>query len=161
MPNITVEKRDHRGQFVFRYTGEVIAQTAHAVCLAATFGRSDVDIGCVVFRKGDTMTEWFFSDRWYNIFRLQDVGDGRLKGWYCNITRPAVISDDLIYADDLALDVFVSPSGEIVLLDEDEFAALALDVTDRQSAWGAVDALRAQVSARTGAFAEIVGQDEV
>jgi hypothetical protein len=161
MSTITVEKRDHHGQFVFRYTGEVIAQFPRAICLVATFGRGDVDIGCVVFRKGDTMTEWFFSDRWYNIFRLQDVDDGRLKGWYCNITRPAVIGDDLVYADDLALDVFVSPSGDLVLLDEDEFAALALDAADRQSAWAAVDALRAQVSARAGAFAEIVAHNQV
>jgi hypothetical protein len=155
MSAITVQKRNHRGDIIFSYQGEVLELGDNFVCLVATFGRSDVDIGCVVFRKGDTMTEWFFSNRWYNIFRLQDVDDGRLKGWYCNITRPAVIADSLIYADDLALDVFVSPSGEVMVLDEDEFEALSLNISDCASALDAVAQLRAQVDARAGVFAEI------
>ncbi|MDX2138182.1 MAG: DUF402 domain-containing protein [Chloroflexota bacterium] len=155
MSEITVEKRDHRGQFLFRYSGTVVERTPTSVCLVATFGRDDVDAGYVVFRKGDTMTEWFFSDRWFNIFRLQDVHDGKLKGWYCNITRPAVISETLVYADDLALDVFVSPQGAMMVLDEDEFAALELTTEDAAGARAAVESLRALVVARDGTFAEI------
>jgi hypothetical protein len=152
---VTVEKRDHTGAIVFCYEGVVIERTEQAVCLVAQFGRSDVDIGCVVFRKGDTMTEWFFSDRWFNVFRLQDVEDGRLKGWYCNITRPAVIEDARVYADDLALDVFIDPAGVITLLDEDDFAALPLPAHERAAALAAVDSLRALAQARTEMFAEI------
>ncbi len=155
MTTITVEKRNHQGQPVFRYEGELLERGDHHICIVATFGRSDVDAGYVVFRKGDTMTEWFFSNRWYNIFRLQDVLTGKLKGWYCNITRPAVLGDDLIHADDLALDVFVTPDGEITVLDEDEFAALDLDDADRAAGWRAVEALRALVVRREDAFAEI------
>ncbi len=155
MTSITVEKRDHRGRPVIRYEGEVVERGVNFVCLIAQFGHADVDAGCVIFRRGDTMTEWFFSDRWYNVFRLQDVGNGRLKGWYCNITRPAVIGDGLVYADDLALDVFVSPRGELQVLDEDEFAALELTAGERQAASGAVEALRQAVDARSGVFTEI------
>jgi hypothetical protein len=155
MSDITVEKRDHRGEFLFRYSGTVIERTPTSVCLVATFGRDDVDAGYVIFRKGDTMTEWFYSDRWFNIFRLQDVCDGRLKGWYCNITRPAVISDTLVYADDLALDVFITPHGAISVLDEDEFAALDLTAEDAVGALAAVEKLRTLVIQREGTFAEI------
>ncbi|MCC6616276.1 MAG: DUF402 domain-containing protein [Anaerolineae bacterium] len=157
MSSITVEKRDYQGKTLIRYQGEVIERSAQHVCLVAHFALNDVDAGYVVFRKGDTMTEWFFSDRWYNIFKLQDVEDGRLKGWYCNVTRPAVIGEDLIHADDLALDVFVTPEGSFTVLDEDEFAELELEVNERRAASGAIEALRIAVQARTGTFAEIQG----
>lgn len=151
----TVEKRDHHGSVKLRYSGEVVERSATHVYLVATFARDDVDAGYVVFRKGDTMTEWFYTDRWYNVFRLQDVVTGALKGWYCNITRPAVIGDSSLYADDLALDVFVSPQGEMRVLDEDEFAALDLSADDHAAALAAVDALRDVVARREGTFGEI------
>jgi uncharacterized protein len=152
----TVEKRDHHGSIKLSYEGEVVERSATHICLIATFARDDVDAGYVVFRRGDTMTEWFYTDRWYNVFRLQDVHTGLLKGWYCNITRPAVIGETTLHADDLALDVFVSPQGAITLLDEDEFAALDLSADDHAAALAAVDALRAAVIQREGTFAEIV-----
>jgi hypothetical protein len=156
MATITIEKRDHLGQRVFSYEGELLERSETHVCIVATFGRNDVDAGYVVFRKGDTMTEWFFSDRWFNIFRLQDVDTGLLKGWYCNITRPAVLGESVVHADDLALDVFVSPHGEVVVLDEDEFAELDLSDHDKATALAAVEALRELVAARAGTFMEIV-----
>lgn len=155
MASITVYKRDHHGQRVWSYEGEVVARGDGWVCLRAPFNRDDHDAGYVVFRHGDIFTEWFFADRGYNIFRLQDVDSGDLKGWYCNVTRPAHITDTEVEADDLALDVFVTPSGDILVLDEDEFAALDLSDEERAAALSAVAALRAEVSARRPPFDEI------
>ena len=64
------------------------------------------------------MTEWFYSDRWYNVFRLEDVDDDRLKGWYCNIGRPARLGKAVVAYDDLALDVFVTPEGGVTVLQQ-------------------------------------------
>jgi uncharacterized protein len=152
---ITVIKNNHRGEKLWQYTGEAVARGATWVCLDAYFNRDDVDAGYVVFRRGDRMTEWFYSDRWYNIFRLQDVQTGQLKGWYCNITRPALISDSTIAADDLALDVFIAPSGALTLLDEDEFAALDLTGADHAAALAAVETLRDLARQRIAPFDEI------
>src|SRR5205085_3530918 len=121
---------------------EVLMQGKTWVCIEATFNNPDKDAGYVVFRRGDTFIEWYYSERWYNVFELYDVDDGQHKGWYCNITRPAKISEDLITADDLALDVFVTPEGEITVLDEDEFAALNLPPNERRAALAAVQAIR-------------------
>jgi hypothetical protein len=157
MSRITIEKRDHLGQSVLRYEGELVERGENYLCIAAVFGHGDVDAGVVTFRRGDVMTEWFFSDRWFNIFRLQDVETGLLKGWYCNITRPAVLGEAFAHADDLALDVFISPRGQLSLLDEDEFALLPLSISERTAALAAVDALGELVRARWGTFAEIEG----
>ncbi|MCK6578275.1 MAG: DUF402 domain-containing protein [Anaerolineae bacterium] len=152
MSAITVIKRDHTGRAVWQYQGEVTARGATWVCLQARFHRDDLDAGYMVFRRGDLFTEWFYSDRWYNVFRIEDVDDGALKGWYCNITRPAYIADGEIAADDLALDVFVSPSGEIRLLDEGEFHALPLSADDQAQAWAAVETIRTLVRAAVPPF---------
>lgn len=157
MPPITVTKCNHLGEAVWHYDGELVERAATFVCLAARFARDDVDAGYVVFRRGDLMTEWFYNDRWYNVFRIEDVDDGRLKGWYCNIGRPARLSATDVAYDDLALDVFVSPGGDILVLDEDEFAALALPEADVAACWSAVDAIRAAVVGRVAPFLTLPG----
>ena len=152
MSDITVIKRDHNGGFLWQYEGERIDGGATWVCLRARFNRNDSDAGYVVFRRGDVFTEWFYADRWYNIFEMHDVDDGHLKGWYCNVTRPALITETTVEADDLALDMFVSPNGAILVLDEDEFAALDLTDQDRQQALAALDAIRQLVETRQAPF---------
>jgi uncharacterized protein len=126
MSVFTVIKRDVAGTETLRYTGELVERGAAWVCIRAPFSFSDRDLGYVVLRRGDIFTEWFYSDKWYNIFRIEDVDSGQLKGWYCNLTRPAEIQADTVAADDLALDVFVKPDGTWLLLDEDEYQALAI-----------------------------------
>lgn len=149
---ITVIKNDHTGRETWRYTGEIIARGETFVQLEARFNRDTFDAGYIVYKRGDLFTEWFYTDRWYNVFRIEDVDDGRLKGWYCNITRPAVITNDTVTADDLALDVFVTPSHDVLLLDEDEFYALDLAADERASALAAVDEIRGLVAWREGVF---------
>lgn len=155
MTTITVFKRNHRGERVWSYSGELVNRGDDWICIDAYFNRDDVDTGYVVFKRGDRMTEWFYSDRWYNIFRLEDAGSGHLKGWYCNITRPAHISEDAIAADDLALDVFIDPAGGVQVLDEDEFAALDLPPDEQRAALAAVTALKTAVQDRAMPFDEI------
>jgi predicted RNA-binding protein associated with RNAse of E/G family len=152
---ITLIKRNYRGEQKVVYTGEVEARGATWVRVRALFRNPDKDAGYVVFRRNDTFIEWHYSDRWYNVFELHDVDDGHLKGWYCNIARPAVITDDTIVADDLALDVFVSPDGSILLDDEDEFAALDISAEERQQALATVETLRGMVARREDMFAAI------
>ncbi|MBI1258541.1 MAG: DUF402 domain-containing protein [Chloroflexi bacterium] len=151
---VTVIKQNHLGEKLLEYSGEVLMQGKTWVCIEATYNNPDKDAGYVVFRRGDTFVEWYYSERWYNVFELYDVDDGQHKGWYCNITRPAVISDDLIYADDLALDVFVTPDGQITVLDEDEFAALNLPPNEQRAALNAVQAIRRAVSNGDSPFEE-------
>lgn len=131
---IRVEKRDEHGKLQWTYEGTLIARSETHVQLEAIFRREDYVADYHTFRQGDRMVEWFFADRWYNVFEMYDVEDQRLKGWYCNITRPAKLYADCVSADDLALDVMIYPDGQYRLLDEDEFAALDIDDQTRQLA---------------------------
>ena len=93
-------------------------------------------------------------DRWYNIFEIR-ASDGALKGWYCNITRPAHIGPDEVKAEDLALDLWVAPGGDMQVLDEDEFAALSLSPVERETARKALAELQARVARRVPPFSEV------
>ena len=149
---ITVIKHDHTGREVWRYSGRVLARGAGWVQLEARFNRPDVQTDYHTFREGDRFVEWFYTDRWYSIFEMHDVDDDRLVGWYCNISRPALIDADTVRADDLALDLFVAPNGTLTVLDEDEFAALPLDETTQTSVRRALDNLKHLVAARHPPF---------
>ena len=146
-PSITVIKRDFSGQEVLRYSGVVLQQGPDTIILEANFAHADVPVMDTLLRRGDRFIETYYINRWYNIFEIHDRQDDRLKGWYCNIGKPAVReSGNIISYIDLALDLWVASEGTQTVLDEDEFAALALDADTRSKARLALAELQALFS---------------
>lgn len=135
---VRVVKHDVSGREVWRYQGSVLKQAAGVILLEAFFDRDDMPFYDITLRRGDRFLEVYFTNRWYNIFEVYDVADGSLKGWYCNITKPAVFAGDNVFYIDLALDLLVYPNGERLLLDEEEFLALPLDDWTRAKARSAL-----------------------
>jgi predicted RNA-binding protein associated with RNAse of E/G family len=154
MGPVKIRKLDHAGNQVTVYPGRELWRNEHAIVLRTGWNRAPLDLGFVVLEPGDRWTEYFFTDRWYNIFRIC-ASDGRLKGWYCNITRPASISADEIAAEDLALDLWVAPDGEMQVLDEDEFAVLPLSPKERETAQQALAELQATVARKAFPFTRV------
>lgn len=152
MTSIIVIKNDHAGRELWRYEARVLARSEHCIQLEAHFNRDTLVTAYHTFRRGDRFVEWYYSDRWYNIFEMHDVDDDHLTGWYCNVTRPAVFGENTICADDLALDVIVQPDGRWTVLDEDEFAALPLDAATRAQASRALEELLRRVETRQPPF---------
>ena len=151
---ITVHKLDHICKEKIAYTGEVIERNETRVVLEARFSRERMELGYVTLTPGDRFVEYFYSDRWYNVFVIYDAADGAFKGWYCNITRPARIEGGHIWAEDLALDYFVQPSGREFVLDEDEFAALRISAEETAAARAALAELQRLAARREGPFAQ-------
>jgi predicted RNA-binding protein associated with RNAse of E/G family len=153
---ITVRKHDQNGNLRFAYAGEVLERGATWVCLRATFNFDKVDLGVVAFLRGDVFTEFYYTDRWYTAYQINSGMDGNFKGWYCDIVRPAVITDEngalTVTYEDLALDVFVTPDREVTVLDEDEFAALNLSPDERAAALNAIEQIRQLVATHQSPF---------
>ena len=120
---LRVEKLRYDRSFVFAWSGAVLEHTPDHVLLAARFNAGRRDLGYVVLEAGDLFLEWYFFERWYNVFQIYS-DEGQLKGWYCNIGMPPELDGDTLRYVDLDLDVFVQPSGEHLMLDEPEFAEL-------------------------------------
>lgn len=124
---IIIQKKNLAEEVTWQYDGVILRREPDRVVLEALFNRPDMPFMDIVLKENDRFVETFFSDRWYNIFEIYDRDDGQVKGWYCNIGKPAVIADDVVSYVDLALDLWVSAAGKQTVLDEDEFEALALD----------------------------------
>jgi predicted RNA-binding protein associated with RNAse of E/G family len=141
--SITVIKRNLAGEETWRYPGRLLTREGTRLVLEARFNRPDLPFMGVVLKTGDRFIETYYTDRWYNIFEIHDRDDDHLKGWYCNISRPAVLEADnrLSYVD-LALDLWVASDGTQTVLDEGEYAALDLDAAGRAQARRALEELQ-------------------
>ena len=124
---IRIRKKNPAGEVTYEYDGELLRRDENSITLEALFDRADMPFMEVVFKTGDRFIESYFTDRWYNIFAIQDRDDQRIKGWYCNVGKPAVIGDGILSYVDLALDLWVSADGKQTVLDEDEFEKLDLN----------------------------------
>jgi uncharacterized protein len=131
---IIVLKKNLAGEVTWQYEGRVIRYEPNAVILEAFFKRPDMPLVDVILKQNDRFVETFYTDRWYNIFEIYDRDDGRLKGWYCNIGKPAVLEDGMVSYVDLALDLWVSADGKQTILDKNEFEELKMDDDTRQNA---------------------------
>ncbi|MFD1656786.1 DUF402 domain-containing protein [Streptomyces caeni] len=142
------------GRTKIRYPAELVHDDGTRIVVRAPWAGEGVrDFGFVRFEPGDVFTESYWRDRWYSVKEVRD-GKGALKGWYCDITRPAALSGAELVVEDLDLDLWRSADGSAVLrLDEDEFAASGLARTDPDAATAAVRALDSlELLAREGGF---------
>ncbi|MBV6452744.1 MAG: hypothetical protein MHPDNHAH_03513 [Anaerolineales bacterium] len=139
---LKVQKKNLAGEVKVEYEGKELRRDENSIILEALFTRDDMPFMDVTFNKGDRFVEYYYSDRWYNIFAIYDRDDGALKGWYCNIGKPAVIEDGVVSYVDLALDLWVSADGKQTVLDEDEFEALNLTDGLREGALTGLNELK-------------------
>ncbi len=130
------------GRLKIRYPAEVVTESANRLSVRAPWAAPGVrDFGFVRFEPGDVFVEHYWTDRWYTVKEVWSA-EGGLKGWYCDITRPAGFGAAGVTVEDLDLDLWVSADGsEVLRLDEDEFAASGLAVSDPEAAERAVAAL--------------------
>lgn len=139
---LTIIKRNPQGQETWRYSGAVLRRAQHGLLIEAFFNREDIPFHGILLARGDRFVEAFFSNQWYNIFEMHDRATDALKGWYCNITRPAEFTDGRIDYVDLGLDLLVYPDGHRLVLDEDEFETLDLSQEERRRSLAALDDLQ-------------------
>jgi hypothetical protein len=151
---VTVHKLDDQGQEVWLYQGVVLERTSNSVKIEANYDRQDIDFFGLHLRRGDRFVETFYNDRWYNVFAIYDVEDNHFKGWYCNITRPARLEAEDVIAEDLALDLIVTPEGDTMVLDEDEFTSLEISAEERQRALETLGDLMAMAASKSGPFSK-------
>ena len=86
-------------------------------------GKFEVDVNHdqLGFIPGGTHSlEYYWLDRWYNIFRFAQP-DGSVRNFYCNVNVPPTFDGDVLKYADLDLDILVRPDFSFVILDVDDF----------------------------------------
>lgn len=102
------------------WQAELIEQSGDLLVLAGVFDR-DVDhpeLGLIP--SGTVSQEYYWLDRWYNIFRFL-TPKGNLRNYYCNVNMPPCFLDNVLDYVDLDIDVLVWPDASHAVLDMDEF----------------------------------------
>lgn len=156
---ITVVKLNARGEALIQYQGEIIERLPNRVIIQAYWKLPVKDLGYTHFEPGDRFIEYYYTDRWYNIFDIS-AASGKRKGWYCNIAHPAKIFDDRIEQIDLLLDVWVDPEGKTLILDQDEFEAdTTLNAELRKGALQGLHELFQVIAARKEPFSYLPSHD--
>jgi len=156
-PTITIHKRDEHGMDVIAYPATLLEREGSRIVLEASFNMEGRDVGGLWLERGDRFIETYYTDRWYNVFAIFDGEGGRFKGWYANVTRPAEVDGNHVYADDLALDVIVFPEGMLRVLDQDEFEQLELVDEERTRALQALQEIKRLAQSRQAPFSLLKG----
>ncbi len=151
--DLIVRKMNADGREVYRYPARLLWQGAESITVAAVFQMPAMRVGGLLLAAGDCFVETYYRNRWYNIFAVYARSNGRLRGWYANVGEPLQITTTAIAYRDLALDLVVLPTGQQVVLDEEEFAALDLPAAARRRARQALRALQTRFGQRCATLA--------
>ena len=71
-------------------------------------------------QSGTRTIEYYWLNRWYNIFRFMKDDDAT-RLYYCNINMPPSLRDNVLTYIDLDIDILVQPDFSYQVLDLDEF----------------------------------------
>ena len=72
-------------------------------------------------QSGTRTIEYYWLDRWYNIFRFMNGDNIGTRLYYCNINMPPSLKDNVLTYIDLDIDILVQPDFSYQVLDLDEF----------------------------------------
>jgi uncharacterized protein len=144
MNKITIVKRNIQGVIRWQYTGFLVSMSDREIVIEAYFDRETTSVGNIILKKGDRFVETYFTDRWYDILEIHDKDDDHIKGWYCDIGFPVKKpTSDLLFFDDLELDLLVNPDGDQRVLDLERFESLEIDQETRKKALQGLTQVRA------------------
>jgi len=145
-------KKNLADEVTWQYDGKVLRREENLVTVETFFNRDDLPFQGIILKHNDRFVETFYTDKWYNIFEIYDRDNGRLKGWYCNITKPAIIEEGSVSYVDLALDLWISADGQQIVLDEDELEELNLDEELKQQVYSGLHELEQHFESKNPPF---------
>ncbi len=118
---ITVRACKYDGSEHRRWPATVLRQEGSLLILDARFDEEIQHDLLGTIALGTISLEYYWLDRWYNVFRLSDPG-GTLRNYYCNVNVPPSFDGELLSYVDLDMDILVQPDFTYKVLDREEFA---------------------------------------
>jgi protein associated with RNAse G/E len=103
-----------------RWPAQVLKQEGSLLVLDAKFPVEIVHDLLGTIAGGTHSVEYYWLDRWYNVFRFAQP-NGELRNYYCNINIPPTFADDALSYIDLDLDILVAPDFSYQILDVEDF----------------------------------------
>jgi protein associated with RNAse G/E len=156
---ITVRVLKYDGAEYRRWNARVARREGPLIVLDAEF-EFDVQhhlLGDI--QRGTRTIEYYWLDRWYNVFQFFEA-DGGTRLFYCNVNTPPTFADDVLTYIDLDIDLLVQRDHSYQVLDLEEFAAnderYGYSAEIKRRAHLAVDELISMIGTRQFPFGENV-----
>ncbi|MGI8544991.1 MAG: DUF402 domain-containing protein [Aridibacter sp.] len=118
--NITINSRKHDGRIHRTWKADLIEQQDSLLVFVGEFENEVKHNNLGVIRRGTVSYEYYWLNRWYNVFRFHEP-DGDLRNFYCNINMPPTFENNILNYVDLDLDILVWKDFSYEILDEDEY----------------------------------------
>ena len=118
--SILVRTYKYDGSEHRRWPAQVLRQEGSLIVLDAKFTNEVVHdlLGTIV--GGTNSLEYYWLDRWYNVFRFAQP-NGELRNYYCNVNVPPTFDGKILSYVDLDLDILVEPDFSYQILDAEDF----------------------------------------
>jgi uncharacterized protein len=140
MPDqITVRVLKYDGAEYRRWNARQARQEGSLLILEAEFELDVQHESLGAISKGTRTVEYYWLDRWYNVFRFLNE-DGGTALYYCNINTPPKLEGDMLSYVDLDIDVLAQQDFSFEILDLQEFEVNA-------ARYGYPDELKSQARA--------------
>lgn len=152
---ITVRACKYDGSEHRRWPARLLRQEGSLLVLDASFDQeiSHELLGTIV--SGTTSIEYYWLDRWYNVFRFSQPG-GELRNYYCNVNTPPELNGETLSYVDLDIDILVEPDFSYRVVDLGDFEQNAVrygySESVQESANGALTELIKLIETRSFPF---------
>ena len=102
------------------WPAELVRQEGSLIVLDAKFSAEVIHDLLGTIASGTHSLEYYWLDRWYNIFRFAEPS-GSLRNYYCNVNVPPTFDGETLSYVDLDLDILVEPDLSYRILDVEDF----------------------------------------
>jgi len=123
--NVTVRSLKHDGRAYRSWATRLVRRVGALIVLEGFFAEEVRHATLGTIEAGTLSREFYWTDRWYSVFRFREPAGGRLRCFYCNVNTPPRLEAGVLSFVDLDVDVLVRPDFTYTVLDEDEFEAHA------------------------------------
>lgn len=129
------------------WAAQVVEQVGPLIVLDAVFDEEIQHDLLGTIALGTVSKEYYWLDRWYNIFRFNDR-------FYCNVTKPPAFDGSTLTYVDLDIDVLVESDFSYKILDLEDFEASQYAAEVQHNARQALAELTSLVETRSFPFNE-------
>lgn len=152
---ISVRVLKYDGSDYRHWSGAITRQDGPFIELSAAFSMDAYHPLLGDIPRGTRLIEYYWLDRWYNVLKFLN-DDESTRHFYCNVTTPPKLDNQVLTYVDLDIDVLALPDLSFHVLDEDEFETNAkrygYSEEDKLRARSAVDELIAMIERRQFPF---------
>jgi uncharacterized protein len=154
---VTVRVLKYDGAEYRRWNAHVSRRDGSLIVLVAEFERSVLHDLLGEIRVGTRTVEYYWLDRWYNVFRFLE-NDGATRLCYGNVNTPPRFENSVLTYIDLDIDILAQPDFSYQVLDLEEFEMNAVRYgysnEVKTKARAAVDELISMIETRQFPFTE-------